>query len=160
MKITQQIIKPAISLFALSAVLLSWTWGPSAQGATSASPLRTAAAFHIQKIKFPPITISINFGRKKKGVCNSGFGVCSITLGKLSSAPRSVSAELVKVDDGRLELRLLEKAPEEGQTLFVDEDITLSAEIAQKLGVKSATIHRGEYAFSANKSVVNARLTK
>ncbi len=71
-----------------------------------------------------------------------------------------MEAELTKTDDGKLQLTLLKKAPEEGRTLFVDKDIPLSQEIAKKLGVRSATIRRGEYAFSANKSSVNARLTK
>jgi hypothetical protein len=57
-------------------------------------------------------------------------------------------------------VKLLDKAPEEGATLFVDQDITLSSEIAQKLGFKTATIQRGEYAFSASQTLLTARLTK
>ena len=155
---TKRIFKTAFTLFTLSAALFFLALWPSVQGAASTSISSNVAAF--QKFKFPKISISINLGRKKKGVCNSGFGICSITLGSISSAPRSVKGELIRTEDGRLELTLLEKASEEGRTLFIDEDIQLSTEIAQKLGVKSATIQRGEYAFSASKSVLHARLTK
>ena len=73
---------------------------------------------------------------------------------------RSVNAELSTAADGKLQLALLGKAPEEGRTLFIDQDIPLSPEIAKKLGVKNGTIQRGEYAFSGGKSLLNARLTK
>jgi hypothetical protein len=70
------------------------------------------------------------------------------------------NAELSADSDGKLQLTLLDKAPEEGRTLFIDQDIPLSPEIARKLGFKNGTIQRGEYAFSGNKSLLNARLTK
>ncbi|MFN7928912.1 MAG: hypothetical protein U0Y68_13380 [Blastocatellia bacterium] len=135
---SKRIFKTTITLFALSAALFSLALWPSTQGTASVRSITNEAA--LQKFKFPKISISINVGRKKKGVCNSGFGICSITLGHISSAPRSVKGELIRTEDGRLELTLLKKASEEGRTLFVDEDIQLSAEIAQKLGVKNATI--------------------
>ena len=153
---TKRNFKFAITLFAMSALLCAWTLWPSVQGATGASPNSNAQA----ALKLPKISISLWFGRASKG-CR-GWGICKITVGKLSAAEKgkTVQAELSRTDDGKLELRLLEKAAEEGPTLFVDQDIPLSADIAKQLGVRNATIQRGEYAFSASKSRLNARLTK
>ncbi len=127
---------------------------PSVQAATDASPASNAA------YAFLRIPITLTFGRAKKKC--GGWGICKITLGKLSAAEkgRTVQAELSRTDDGKLELRVLGKAAEEGPTFFVDEDVPLSADIAKQLGVRSAVIQRGEYAFSASKSRLNARLTK
>ena len=147
MKLANRIFKPAVALVALSILLFSGTFWPSVQSAPGQS----------QKLKLPKISISIHFGRAKKNC--GGWGICKITLGKLSAA-RTVQAELGRTEDGKLELRMLERASDEGPTLFVDEDIPLSANIAKQLGVRSATIQRGEYAFSASKSVLNARLSK
>ncbi len=150
MKMSKRIFKTAITLFVMSAMMFSGSLWPSVQGTTGASQL---------KIRIP-IKITITFGRASKKC--AGFGVCKITLGlsSASATSRSVGAELSAIDDGKLQIALLGKPPEEGRTLFIDEDIPLSQEIAQKLGVRNATIQRGEYAFSANKSVLNARLTK
>ncbi|MCI0391139.1 MAG: hypothetical protein MOB07_20530 [Acidobacteria bacterium] len=151
MKMSKRIFKTAITLFVMSAMLFSGSLWPSATGA---SPKRNAAAAIT-------IKITLTFGRASKG-CR-GFGICKITLGgsKVSAKERIVNAELISTaDDGKLQLALLDKAPEEGRTLFIDQDIPLSPETAKKLGVKNATIQRGEYAFSANRSVLNARLTK
>jgi hypothetical protein len=147
MKMSNRIFKAAITLSVMSAMLVSWLMWPSVRGA---NPKTKAAA------AFPPITIT--FGRAKKGC--SGFGICKITIGRVIATERVVRAELSATSDGKVLLTLLGKPPEEGKTLFIDEDIPLSPEIAQKLGVKSATIQKGEYAFSANKSVLNARLTR
>jgi hypothetical protein len=150
MKISNRIFKLAIALPVMTAVLFSWALWPPVQGATSAS----------SQLKIPIIPITITIGRASKG-CRS-FGFCKITIGKLqaSASARTVNAELSSAADGKLEVRLLDKAPEEGQTLFIDQDIPLSSEIATKLGVKNATIQRGEYAFSASRSRLNARLAK
>jgi hypothetical protein len=147
MNMSKRIFKAAITLSVMSAMLISWLLWPSVQ---DASPKSKAAA------ALPPITIW--FGRKSKG-CR-GFGICGITIGKLAANQRGVKAELSATRDGKLQLTLLGKPPEEGQTLFIDEDIPLSQEIAKSLGLKSATVQRGEYAYSANKSVLSARLTR
>jgi hypothetical protein len=148
MKMSKRIFKPAATLFVLSVMLFSGSLWPSVQSAT----------FQNQKIKIPKISISITFGRAKKKC--GGIGICKLTVGKISKAERGVRAELSRTDDGKLEIALLEKAPEEGPTLYVDEDIPLSSEIARKLGLRNGIIQQGEYAFSANKSRLNARLTK
>ncbi len=144
-----------IATFTLA--LLVYAQSRTPQVTSQASLTTNATAVQSQKIKFPKISISLTFGRAKKNC--GGWGICKITVGKLSAA-RTVQAELSRTEDGKLELRLLERASEEGPTLFVDEDVPLSAEIAKQLGVKNATIQRGEYAFSASKSRLNARLAK
>lgn len=98
------------------------------------------------------------FGKAKKGC--GGWGICKIGFCAAGGASRSVGVDLKVVGGGKLELRLLKRVPEEEPVLSVDEDIQLSAEIAKQLGVKNATIRKGEYAFSASKSVLNARFTK
>jgi hypothetical protein len=150
MKMSNRILKATITIFAMGAIAFSVSFWPSVQSTTGASQKENA------KIKFPTITITI--GRASKG-CR-GFGICKISIGKVIASERVVTAELSASNDGKVLLTLLGKAPEEGQTLFIDQDIPLSPEIAQKLGVKSATIQKGEYAFSANKSVLSARLTR
>lgn len=147
MKLATRMFKPAVALVALSVFFFSGLFWPAAQSAPS----------QMQNLKLPKISISIFFGRAKKNC--GGWGICKITLGKLSAA-RTVPAELSRTAEGKLELRVLGKAAEEGPTLFIDEDIPLSAEIAKQLGLRSATIQRGEYAYSASRSVLNARLTK
>lgn len=146
-----------IVIVTLVLALLVFAQSRTPQGTSQASLTTNVAAVQSTNLKFPKISISITIGRASKG-CRS-FGICKITLGKLQAA-RTVRAELSQGEDGKLELALLEKAPEEGRTLFVDQDIQLGADVAQKLGVKSATIQRGEYAFSASKSRLNARLAK
>jgi hypothetical protein len=153
MKTSKRIFKPAITLFVMSAMLFSVSLWPSVQGATGASPKSNAAA----ALK---ISVSVRVGRSSRG-CR-GFGICSvvIVLSRISLDQRTVRAELSTAADGQLQLTLLDKAPDEGQTLFVDQDIQLSQEIAQKLGFKSATIQQGEYAFSGSRSLLSARLTR
>lgn len=143
----------------ITVAVLVYAQARTPQVTSPALPIsKQADAFQAnQKIKFPKISISLTFGRAKKNC--GGWGICKITLGKLTAA-RTVPAELSRTEDGKLELRLLERVSEEGPTLFVDEDVALSAEIARQLGVKNATIQRGEYAFSASKSRLNARVTK
>lgn len=150
MNMSKRIFKPASTLLATSAMLISGSLWPSVQA--GGSPKSKAAA---------PISISITitFGRAKKKC--GGFGICKITIGKLTAAnERTVEAELSTVGAGKVRLTLLGKAPEEGRTLFVDEDIPLSSDTAKRLGFKNATIKRGQYAFGGNKSVLNARLTR
>jgi hypothetical protein len=150
MKTSNRIFKAATTLFVMSAILFSGSLWPSVQ---AASPKTKASAAISIKVTF-------TIGRASRG-CR-GFGICkiSISVGKVVATERTVTGELSTAADGKLQLALLGKAPEEGQRLFIDQDIQLSQEIAQKLGFKSATIQRGEYAFSANKSLLSARTTR
>lgn len=155
MKTSNPTFKSTITLFALSALLCAGFWWLSTQRATGA----TLATNPQVALKIPRIPISITIGRASKKC--GGFGICKITIGlKAAPAPRVVNGELSRTTDGKLQLRLLEKAPDEGQTLFVDEDITLSPELASKLEIKSGTIQRGAYAFNTRQSLLNARLTR
>lgn len=83
-------------------------------------------------------------------------------MGIVAAQPgvRTLKAELSPTSDGRLEFTLLDRAPEEGRTLFIDQDITLTTTSAQKLGYRKVIIKHGEYSFSENKSVLNAKLTR
>jgi hypothetical protein len=149
MNMSKRIFKH-VKLFMTSALLFSASFVPSVQAV--GRPKSKAAA---------PISVSVTltFGRAKKKC--GGFGICKITIGKLTSATaRTVEAELSPVSSGRLELTLLGNPPEQGRTLFIDEDITLSSDSAKRLGFRTATIKRGQYAFRGNKSVLNARLTR
>lgn len=151
MNMSKRIFKPAITLLVMSAMLFSASLWASVQVATGASPKSNAA------VAPPfPIKITITIGRASKKCAR--FGICKITLGTVSANERTVNAELSTAGDGKLQLRLLAKAPEEGKTLFVDEDIPLSSEIAQKLGLRNATIRKGQYAFGGSKSLLNARI--
>ena len=149
---SKRIYRPAITLFVMSAMLFLCASVPVATGS---SPKRKAAVAPRVPIS---ISITITFGRASKG-CQR-FGLCKITIGKVVADERTVEAELSTAANGRLQLTVLGRAPEEGKTLFVDEDIPLSSEIAQKLGFKNATIRKGQYAFGKNKSLLNARLTR
>jgi hypothetical protein len=163
MNMSKRIFKPAVRLFVMSAMLFLGSLWASVPVATGARPKSKAPAPPQAQLKIPKIPISLEIGRKRKGKCEFAFGICKITIGIVSVTANkagSVNAELTTTEDGKLQLTLLAKAPVEGKTLFVDEDIPLSQEIAEKLGVRNATIRRGAYAFSARKSVLNARLTK
>lgn len=155
MKMSKRIFKPAVMLFVLSVMLFSGSLSQPVHSATDSSPKSNAPALQHRKIRFPKISITITFGRASKKC--GGIGICKITLGRIARVDRGVRAELSRTDDGKLEIRLLEQAPEQGPTLFIDEDIPLSADITQKLGLKSGVIKRGAYAFSANKSQLIAR---
>jgi hypothetical protein len=153
MKMSKRIFKSTITLFVMSAMLFSVSLWPLVQGATGAS----------RKSKAPAaltISVSVTIGRASRG-CRR-FGICKIsgTISRISVDERTVRGELSTAADGKLLVKLLDKAPEEGATLFVDQDITLSSEIAQKLGFKTATIQRGEYAFNASQTLLTARLTR
>ena len=147
---SKRIFKPVSALFMTSGLLFSASlWSPVQAG----SRPKAKAAIPIS------ITITLTFGRAKKQC--GGFGICKITIGKLTAVTaRTVEAELSPVSGGRLELTLLGNPPEKGRTLFIDEDIPLSSDSARRLGFRTATIKRGQYAFGGNKSVLNARLTR
>ena len=91
------------------------------------------------------------------------FVICSITIGgggRTSVSNRAVRGKLSANADGKLTVAFLAKPPDEGPTLFLDQDITVPPALAKKLGFKSATVLKGEYAFNSRRAVLNARLTK
>ena len=150
MKMFQLSLKLGGALVMAITLLFALPSGPAVQGKGENSLTAT-----------PAITVEAEFdiGRKKKGC--TGTGVCAIIVrGGTVVSDRTVRGELSTDGDGRVTMRLLGKPPEEGPTLFIDEDIAVPAEIAKKLGLKSATVLRGEYPFSSRRAVLNARLTK
>jgi hypothetical protein len=155
MKMSKRIFKPAVTLFVMSVMLFSGSLWPSVQGAAGARPISNVAS----PLK---VSVTLTFGRASRG-CR-GFGLCKLTLGvsRASADERNVRAELSTAGEGQeqLQLTLVDNPPEEGRTLYIDQDIPLSAETAKQLGFKSGTIQRGEYAFSENKSLLTARLTR
>lgn len=151
MKSSDRIFKFGVTLAVACALLLSMSSWPSAHGAAGASPKSNVAAALT-------VTVTIDIGRPRHNC--TGFGICRVSITGSTATARRVRGELSTAGDGKLQLTLLDKAPDEGQTLFVDQDVPLSPDIAKKLGLKSATVLRGEYAFSASKSMLNAQLTK
>ena len=150
MKLSKRILKPGLMLLAMSAILFA-----GGSHLASAKPKNVPQA----ALKLPKISITITIGRASKKC--GGFGLCKITVGSITAASkRTVRAELIANADGKMELNLLDKAPDEGQTLFIDQDIVLSRTGATRLGYKTVTIRKGEYAFGDNKSVLNARVSR
>jgi hypothetical protein len=152
MNMSKRIFKSAAILFVMCAMLLSGaTWRSVQAGGGPKAKAKPALPISI--------SITITFGRASKGY--RGIGICKLTIGKLTSTnARLIEAELSPAGDGKLQLTLVGRAPEEGPTLFIDQDITLTADSAKRLGFRTVTIRRGAYAFGGNKSVLSARLTK
>src|SRR5262249_20767235 len=90
----------------------------------------------------------------------TGFGICKVIVDLSFKSARGVQGNLSLTDDGKLELAFQGKLPEEGRTLFIDEDINLAPDTAKKLGVKSVVISRGEYVFNASRTLLNAKIVK
>ncbi len=151
MNLSKRIYKPVITILVLSAILCSGSLWVSVQAATGTRVKSKAA------IAPPPpisITVTITIGRASRG-CR-GFGICKISIGKLTE-DRTVEAQLSSAGNGRVQLSLVGKPPEEAKTLFVDQDIQLGPEISQKLGYKSVTIRKGQYTFGRKSTLLNAR---
>jgi hypothetical protein len=147
MKKFQPTIKLGFALAVACAVLFTLPAGPSVQGKTGSRPTAASAA---------KVAVIVDIGRKALGC--TGFGVCRVTL--TVSSKSAVKAELSTTSDGKLTLALLSKVPDESQKIVLDEDVAIPAEAASKLGLKSATLLQGEYAFSASRAVLNARLLR
>jgi hypothetical protein len=147
MKKFQPTIKLGIALAVACGALFTLPAGPSVQGKTGTKPTAASVA---------SVRVVVDIGRKAHGC--TGFGVCKITL--TASTKRSVKAELSTTGDGKLTLVLLDRAPDEDQTLSLDEDIAIPAEAATKLGLRKATLLKGVYTFSASRAVVNATLLR
>jgi len=131
------------------ALLFTLPAGPLVQGKMKNSLTASTA---------PGLVVTAHFGRKKKSC--KGVGICDVVVGDSSLSDRAVRATLSANADGNLTVAFLAKPPEDGPTLFIDEDITLPPAIAKELGFKSATALKGEYAFNSRRSLINARLVK
>jgi hypothetical protein len=101
--------------------------------------------------------VIVQFGRVKHQC--TGFGICHIYVESVG-ASREVRAQISSNAAGKLTVAFLDKLPEEGTTLFIDEDITAPPAVARELGFKSVTLLKGEYAYNSRRSVIDARLVK
>jgi hypothetical protein len=153
MKKFQPTLKLGFALSIACAALVTLPAGPGVQGKTGYKPTAASAA---------SVKVVLDIGRRRNCAtdCCGGFGICRITVSASTASKRAVNGELSTTSDGKLTLTLLGKAPDEGKTLFLDEDVAVPAEAAKKLGLKNATLLRGEYAFSASRAVLNSRLVK
>jgi hypothetical protein len=153
MKKFQPTLKLGFALAIACAAMFTLPVGPPVQGKTGNKSAAVAPA---------AVSVVLDIGRRRNCPpntdCCAGFGICKVTITVRSA--RAVKGELSTASDGKLTLVLLEKAPDEGQTLFLDEDIVIPAEIAAKLGLKSATLLKGKYTFSASRALLNARLLR
>jgi hypothetical protein len=148
MKKFQTSTKIGFAIAAMCALALAaLVWAP-VQKTTSANALPTAAKVTVEVI----ITIG------KPSTC-TGFGICKIKLGGTLSK-QSVKGTLTAEDDGKLSISIPGKAPGAEPAMVLDRDLLLSSDIANKLGLKSATITSGSYPFSGGKAVFNARLVR
>jgi len=146
-------IKLGFSLVAVCALLLASPVRLPVHGTANASALTSAFG--------PKVNIQIDFGRPR--VNCTGFGICKVvTEGSVATvhSKRILKGTLSLDNNGKLELSVAGKPPDEGPTLFIDDDIPLSPEIARSLGGRNTTIARGEYAFSAGKALLNAKVAK
>jgi hypothetical protein len=106
----------------------------------------------------PPVVFIVIAGRVKRQC--KGHGICQIVTKSNPSGDREVRAKLHAKADGKVTVQFLDKPPEEGPTLFIDEDITAPPAVASKLGFKSVTLLKGEYSYNSRRSVIDARLAK
>jgi hypothetical protein len=149
MKKFQPTLKLGLALVAaviLTIAALVWT---PARGRSSAKALPPPAKISL--------VVTIFFGRPSN--C-AGFGICKITLGVGRLNTRELKGDLSLEDNGKLAIAVNGKAPDEQPTLDIDQDLPLSADIAKKLGLKSATIAKGSYSFSGGRAVLDAQLVK
>src|SRR5215471_5950682 len=135
MKKFQTTFKLGFALAAACGLLMAMSIWPSAQKATGAAlngnPTAAAA-----------IRVSVAFTIAKKSTnCTSGLGICNIKIGGTTTkaaTSRDVNGALLVDDNGKLVCEFSGKLPEAGDRLVVDQSLALSADIAKKLGLKSA----------------------
>lgn len=105
----------------------------------------------------PIITITVEFGRRKKGC--KGLGICDITIDWGDPEPLVAPSGTGKawMENGKLRMELNRNSLDSGtfSTYFgsgafkMEEEFTLSAEAAAALGVSSYTIKAGTYTVSS-----------
>lgn len=154
MKKFQITLKLGLALAAACAALLALSAWPSAQKTTEAAPKGNPAA----AIK---VRVSFTIATKKSG-CKSGLGICDPSIGVsgvTALSKRQVNG-LVSIDGDKLLCEFSGKLPEGGSSLEIEQDIPLSAEVAKKLGVKSASIKAGTVSLNANIASIAARIQR
>jgi hypothetical protein len=95
------------------------------------------------------IVVTIHVGRPAMRC--TGYGFCGITIDFSAMSDRSV-AGAASIKDGMITVDFGARAPEQGEMLSIDEDLSLDAATANALGYESVTLRRGEYAvdYSSN----------
>lgn len=154
MKIFQMTLKLGCALVMAFAIVFALHANPSAQG-KAGNKLAAASA------TLPEISVEVEaeIGRKSMG-CRK-FGICKVKIGVGGTiGDRVVRSKLSTNGDGTITVTLLGKAPDEEQTLFLDEDVIVPSAAAEKLGFKSVTLLKGQYAFNASRARLNAKLVK
>ncbi|HKQ77293.1 MAG TPA: hypothetical protein VJ810_26580 [Blastocatellia bacterium] len=158
MKKFQPTLKLGFALAAAIALLITLSIWPAAQQSTEAAlngdPVAPAA------IK---VEVSFTIASRKKN-CQSGLGLCDVKFGigvaNKAASSRQVKGFLSLEDDGKLSCEFSGKLPEPGSSLEIDQAIALSADIAKKLGVKSATIEAGTIPLSGNRALLKSRILR
>jgi hypothetical protein len=141
LKLGGALVMTLASLFTLPA-------GPSVHGMAK-NRLIEAPAFG---------AVTVVFGRVKKQC--TGFGICHIYASAATAGNRNLRAQLSASVAGKITVVFLDKPPEEGATLFIDEDIEAPPAVARELGFKSVTLLKGEYAYNSGRPVIDAKLVK
>ena len=117
---------------------------------------------HGNAAAFLSIKLTFNFGKRTNtGTCGPGRGICSITLG----AARAGSVEGTVTPVGSDRLNVVFEANPPDRIMEIAEDIVLAESVARKLGFKSLTILKGNYAFESAKGrfggvTLNIKTTK
>lgn len=155
MKQFQPTLKLGFALATACAVLLALSALLSSQQATGATLKRNPAA----AIK---VEVSFTIASKRKN-CEGGLGICNVTIG-VGVARKAASSRQVKgflsVEGDKLLCEFSGKLPESGANLEIDQAIPLSADIAKKLGVKSATIEAGTIPLSGSSASLRAKILR
>jgi hypothetical protein len=116
---------------------------------------------------FISIKLKFEIGKRTpQGKCGPGFGVCDITLSVgFSARSNTAIVSATPLDERRLECLFEANPPSRDRLLEIAEDKILDETTARKLGFKSVTILRGNYAFDSSKGkfggvVLNMKTTK
>ena len=105
---------------------------------------------HGNAAAFISIKLTFNFGKRTNtGTCGPGHGICSIVLG-LARA-RAVEGTVTPVGSDRMNVVFETNIPDGDRIMEIAEDIVIEEAIARKLGFKSLTVLKGNYAFEAAK---------
>jgi hypothetical protein len=86
-----------------------------------------------------PVGITIYFGRAG---CSRGFGICRIEMG----SKVAVSSGMLRMQGQAAVIEFSQMPKDNGSTIFIDEDLTVPAEAARKMGCNNGcTLLKGEY---------------
>ena len=158
MKKFQTTLKLGFALATAFALLITLSTWQSAQKVSGAALIGNPAPAAVIKVE-----VSFKIASRKKN-CEGGLGICDLKLGgsvsTKAASSRQVNGFLSVADNGKLLCEFSGKLPETGSSLDIDQAIPLSADIAKKLGVKSATIEAGTVSLSGNTAQLRAKILR